>query len=117
MQHVNYPSESTEMFVKQLILEYKVFSERPEFPYLWTIELDNADRKVLLSYACSAEDYEYFCGSIDRLISGYNEYDDVIQNWIDKCCYDKQQEIIRGDGIRYTSYNDLREGNSWAINW
>jgi hypothetical protein len=110
-----FPSIALKWFVKQLIEEYGVFERESDIPYLWTIELGLHDQKILLSHACDAEEYAYYLSDAIRLAAGLNEYDDLMQSWLDAACLEVHQERMRGDHV--TTYDRREAETPWALNW
>lgn len=98
-----YRVRAIKEFTKNLIAEYNVIENRSDMPYLWTRELYSHDRKILLSYACDAEMFEYYLKSLTTLEIGFEEHDELIQGWLDKACAEIHREVMEENAGSFSS--------------
>jgi len=65
-----------------VIREYGKYNDDGYFVYL--SDIDNSDRKLLISHICDAEDYEMACNSPTYLDAIWKENEKFIRNLIDE---------------------------------
>ncbi len=91
-------------FVEDLINQYAT-KDMDEGYMLWTRTLYSADKKILLSHFCDANEYEWYCSSPERFEAGFDEHDKEMQSVIDSICLDMYWEDMHENGFRvYKSY-------------